>query len=72
MTRKICEKLNLPIDTAMLTVSDEKKHNIGGSPRRFDKNTKIQLDERWKSSMPVSKKVIFGFLGGVLNKILGY
>jgi len=70
--REICEKLNLTFHSSSSILSDEGKHVIGGSPRKFHKDTKIRLDERWKAKMPISKRIVFGILAGLFNKKLGY
>ncbi len=72
VTKDICNQLRLPYDTRMGQLSKANKHNIGGSPHRFDKSTEIKLDERWKFQMDTSKKAVYYLVSFWLNKMLGY
>jgi sulfotransferase family protein len=72
--RKACEKLDLPFDAAMLYLSTDDKHNVGGSSHRFDWNaaTSIEVDNRWKTGMRAWHKVAYYIVAGMLHKRLGY
>lgn len=49
------------------------RHNIGGSPSRFEApRSEISLDERWKASLTPEQLETFERLGGRLNRRLGY
>jgi len=49
------------------------RHNIGGSPMKFDKtSTEISLDEKWRSEMDSRSLQVFDRIGGKLNRTLGY
>ena len=53
--------------------SKEDRHNVCGSPHRFDKeNTEIKLDDRWKRKMSRGDRFVFFVIGGWLNRVLGY
>jgi hypothetical protein len=64
--------LDLPYTRKLTRLEKEERHNIGGSPHRFNLNTNIQMDERWKSSFTLKKKMIFMVFGAFLNQKLGY
>ncbi len=68
----ICDQLSLPYDSGMGKLSKEHKHNIGGSPHRFEKTTEIKLDEKWKALMSLRKKIIYYLISWPLNKFFGY
>lgn len=72
--QKICRRFRIPYEDSMLNLSNENRHNIGGSPHRFSWNpeTLIQLDERWKENMPVWHKMIYFIIAGVVHKSYGY
>jgi len=69
---KIMKKLGLPFENHLVTLYKRESHNIGGSPHRFSDNTRIRLDERWKSKRSKKSEFIFFLLGGFLNKKFGY
>lgn len=49
------------------------RHNIGGSPHRFDRSQeKIFLDERWRQGLSKIDLIQFNRIGGMLNKYFGY
>lgn len=54
-------------------LSKEDRHNVCGSPHRFDwGNVEVSLDERWKSDLGSEDKKTFNKFGGWLNRIYGY
>lgn len=66
--RNICNAFQLPFNSKMLGLSHEGKHNIGGSPHRFNwaESTGIRLDTRWRSGLQLSHKLFYyGVAGGV-------
>lgn len=63
--------LDLPPEKIKFSKSN--RHNVGGSPHRFDTaNTNIKLDERWKQKLSAKDKKVFHVIGGWLNRLLGY
>ncbi|HEU0076850.1 MAG TPA: sulfotransferase [Longimicrobiaceae bacterium] len=71
--RRIAEFAGLPYDPALTRLDRSGRHNIGGSPHRFDAGpATIRLDDRWHGFVRGSKAVQFGVLGGWLNALLGY
>jgi len=72
--KRICTSFGIVFDEAMLHLSGENKHNIGGSSHRFDWNaqTPIRVDERWKKGMPALHKLTYYLTAGILHKCLGY
>jgi hypothetical protein len=70
--KTLCHTFEIQFDGAMIQITEDEKHNIGGTPRQFDKNTKIRLDERWKTGMPIRQKSLFIVIAGIFNKYLGY
>ena len=69
---EICTQFNLPYRHEMTRLVKRGKHNIGGSPHRFEESTEIRLDERWKSNMTPWRKVQFYGAAFWLNKVLGH
>jgi len=52
-------------------LSKEGRHNICGSPHRFDRSeVRIQLDQRWRTGLSSGARVVFAMVGGWLNAIL--
>jgi len=72
--RRVCSFLGLPYEPAMAYLDKHNKHNICGSPMRFEREqTEISLDERWRSSLTARQLRTFRLLGGAwLNRRLGY
>jgi hypothetical protein len=72
--KRICERLEIPFGEAMLFLSSEDKHNIGGSSHRFTWNaeTPIRTDERWKEGMERWPKLAYYLFAGVPHKWFGY
>jgi hypothetical protein len=69
--QKIFEFLNVSNENDLL--SKEARHNVCGSPHRFDwKNVEVNLDERWKESLSSEDRKTFNVFGGWLNRIYGY
>jgi len=69
---RVCEHLGLPFDPIMTELTDDERHNIGGTPRQFSGKTSIALDERWKTETAAWKRAAFFLVGGAANKLLGY
>lgn len=68
---KVLEFLNVSNENSLL--SKEDRHNVCGSPHRFDwKDMEINLDERWKAGLSSESKKTFNTFGGWLNRIYGY
>ena len=62
----------LKIPQEKIRFSKSSRHNVGGSPHRFDKtNTDIKLDERWKYKLSAKDKMAFNVFGGWLNRVVG-
>lgn len=68
---RIYSFLNIEDEINLLTKED--RHNVCGSPHRFDwKNMEIKLDERWKEELSDENRKTFNTFGGWLNRIYGY
>ena len=68
---KIFNFLNIYPEVINLAKFD--RHNVGGSPHRFNRNnTDIKIDERWKEALSKRELNVFRVLGGWLNKFMGY
>lgn len=72
--RRICKKFGFAFDDAMLRLSSDQKHNVGGSQHRFawNANTQICLDERWKHRLNAWQRLVYHVLAGSVHKRLGY
>lgn len=71
--RRICAFAGLPFEDGVLVLDKRDKHNIGGSPHRFDMaETRIVLDEKWRTSLSQRQLAEFRRVGGWLNRALGY
>lgn len=68
---RIYSFLQIPFIESRLSKSD--RHNVCGSPHRFDsESTAIKLDERWKTELNTKDKKKFSLIGGWLNFLFGY
>tara|TARA_B100001939_G_scaffold346587_1_gene365719 strand:+ start:264 stop:1130 length:867 start_codon:yes stop_codon:yes gene_type:complete len=68
----ICNFLKLDFKKSMLNFS-KNQNLIGGNPvMRDNNNFKIEGNIQWKKSLSLFDKLIFGFIGGKMNKKLGY
>ena len=71
--RRIAAFTGLSYDAALTRLDRSGRHNIGGSPHRFDAGpAAIRLDDRWHGFVRGWRAVQFGLLGGWLNALLGY
>lgn len=72
--QRICANLRIKFHPDMLHLSREGKHNVGGSPHRYqwDPKTPIQLDTRWKDNLPLRFRFLYWLLSGPLHKYYGY
>ena len=71
MLDRITSLLNIPRTEIRFSKSD--RHNVAGSPHRFDRGTTvIRLDERWKRQLNGRDKRVFKMVGGWLNLLFGY
>jgi len=67
--RKILEWMSL--GGGDVTLSKHDRHNVCGSPHRFDKNTaEVRLDDRWRKGLSRTDRLIFFLVGGWLNFFL--
>ncbi len=64
--------VDIPLDINAALRDKTLRHNIGGSPSRFEPNTKIHLDERWKKEISPEELAQFEKIAGKFNKMLGY
>lgn len=48
------------------------EHHVIGNSMRFDTDSEIRLDERWKTTLDISEVEIFESEAGELNRRLGY
>jgi len=71
--RRICKFLELDYEEDMLNYSKHDYVGIGGNQKFLNtKDTKINLDEKWRYQLPRKKQLFFNILGGWLNRWLGY
>ena len=74
--QRICRKFNLEYEASMSSPSSKNIHTIGGSRWRFTQSLsgtfQIKLDERWKTELSNSDRLVFNLIGGFLNRIYGY
>lgn len=71
--RRICDFVGVPFDEHTLKLSKTEKHNVGGSPHRFNKTeTKVILDERWKQGLTPQEQEAFNWSAGFVNRLFGY
>jgi len=72
--RQISGFLGIPFDPEMTVLEKRNRHNVCGSPMRFEYGkTSILLDERWRTEVSQKDHRIFLLLGGkVFNRALGY
>ena len=67
---EICDHFDISYDSKILEFSEKKKHNIAGSQHKFDQSTRIQLDEKWKSSLSASRNFLYSMICYILaNKV---
>ena len=70
---RICNYIEVDFQTNMTKIKLDNCHNIGGGRWRYSKKSmKIQLDEKWRTELNLTSKIVFYFLGGWLNKKYGY
>jgi hypothetical protein len=69
--QRICCFLNVVYDPTMLNFKSRTAHNIGGNARVLTSSlSDIQIDERWKKELKLRYRMVFGLVGGWLNKKL--
>ncbi|AGF78363.1 sulfotransferase family protein [Desulfocapsa sulfexigens DSM 10523] len=71
--KKICVFLNIPYSDTMSQIDRIGRHNIGGSPSRFDISAcDIRLDIRWSQNLRTLQKTIYALLVGWFGRQFGY
>jgi len=72
--QQICRFIGVPFEQDCVELVKRDKHNICGSPMRFKTDdTRIQLDETWRSELTDEEKTQFRRSGaGIINWMLGY
>jgi hypothetical protein len=66
------ETLGLSYDERMSVLQKDGRHNLGGSPHRFEKSDiDVRLDTRWQSAVTPRMRRQFVFFGW-LNRTFGY
>ena len=69
----ISSSLGVRMPENVVAISKTGRHNIGGSPSRFDlSRLDISVDTSWKTSLSSEKLEEFERIGGKLNRKLGY
>jgi hypothetical protein len=69
----VCDFVGIDFQDDILKLNKNGKHNIGGSPHKYDKeNTKISLDDRWKQALSPQELSDFCGIAGWMNRRLGY
>lgn len=72
--KQICDHLEIDFHKEMVRLSGENKHSIGGSPHRlkWNRETPIQLDERWKQNLAIKHQIRYWITAGLFHKLFGY
>jgi len=69
----LCHFIGIDFRQSQTALSKWSRHNIGGSPMKFDKRaTEISLDERWRNQMDSRSLKVFDEIAGKMNRTLGY
>jgi hypothetical protein len=70
----ICSFIGIDYEPRMLEGNPVALHDIGGSPRKLDYNQGIQirLDERWRDSMTLRRKLAYAVIARRLARQFGY
>ena len=69
----ICALVGVDLDEKMMNPSTKDLHNIAGSRWRFtDESVRVNLDDKWRSEVNLSARLLFRLLAGSLNRGYGY
>ncbi|MBI5469886.1 sulfotransferase [Candidatus Kaiserbacteria bacterium] len=65
--RKLCEKIGIPFEPAMLEFDKKEHHQIEGNRMRFVPGHAIHRDDKWRHDMPLWLRALFTLCFGWLN-----
>jgi hypothetical protein len=69
---RVCKLLGLEFQPSMLDFRQHRHFGIGGNRMRFDGQSDIRLDEKWRRELPAHERTWFALLGGWMNALNGY
>lgn len=70
--QKICDFLGIDFYPQMLNFANVVHHNVNGNDMRFNHDSKLQLDEKWKSSLSNDDRAYFNKYASSINRRFGY
>jgi hypothetical protein len=72
--QRICQFIGVPFEPNCIELIKTDRHNVCGNPMRFETaETKIKLDEKWKTALSGQDHAVFQkSIPGLINKLLGY
>jgi len=63
----ILNELGLEFEEEMFDFKNEDQHQVGGNRMKFQEDSKIYFDEKWRKEMPLWQRVFFNVFFGWLN-----
>jgi len=70
--QRVCEFLNLDYEAGMIDFRLAAHHNIDGNPVRFRSGGIKIPDEKWRTGLNSTDRLLFGSVAGWLNYLFGY
>jgi hypothetical protein len=70
--RRICDFLGIGFEESMLAFAETEQHIANGNNMRFNRNSTVRLDERWREDLSAPMLAYFDRRAGALNRSLGY
>lgn len=69
---RICDFVMLESTTGMLEYAETPQHLAGGNRMRFERSSRLFLDERWRKDLTSAQLREFEAVAGDLNRAFGY
>lgn len=69
---RVCGFLGLEYESSMLRFREQSNFGLGGNRMANGSDQAIRLDERWRTELNSTQRVLFTVLFGWLNRLLGY
>lgn len=69
---RICEFLGIIYHPQMINFTSVVHHNVNGNDMRFRQDSKMHLDEKWKSALSIADAEYFEHHAGSMNRWFGY
>lgn len=69
---QLCQFLDTEFEPEMLRFRSHPWFGIGGNRMAHDTSEEIRLDEKWRRDLSRRDRLLFGLLGGALNRYYGY